>query len=379
MYLLDFINKHPDTWRDELRQPPFSLKIVEEGNYFLFKYDMLYSDMAFELVQEARGAIVKWDCVEEQYKVVSYPFKKFFNYNEPNAAEIDWETARVWQKIDGSCIQVWYDDGWHFSTLGTIDAFKAIVIENISFGDLVIAAIGSLHELTDNLTPNYTYVFEVTSPSNQIVVNYGEKPKLWYLGCRNLISEQEEQWIPVLPQCVLTPKYFPYINNLSVLQRLTKLMGDDEEGYVVVDRKWNRITVKSEEYLRLHKLRGNNGEPTVRYIIEMIQNETIDDYMGNFPQYNKKCELVMNSIREFTNECDDNFKYFIKNGATRKEFALMIKMLPPLIGAYMFARLDNKYANAEEYVKQLNHKKLATYIINKIKIDESQLDEGDSE
>ena len=374
MYLLDFINQHPDTWRNELRQPPFSLKIAEEGDYFLFKYDTLSSDMSIELVQEARGAIIKWDCVEEQYKVVSYPFKKFFNYNEPNAAEIDWETARVWQKVDGSCIQVWYDDGWHFSTLGTIDAFKAIAAESISFGDLVVAAIGSLRELTDNLTPDYTYVFEVTSPSNQIVINYGEKPKLWYLGCRNLISEQEEQWIPALPQCVQTPKYFPYINNLSILQRLAKTMGDNEEGYVVVDRNWNRIKVKGEEYLRLHKLRGN-GPLTIRRIIEMIMNETVDDYIAAFPAREPQCAEVKNCLAQLAIECDNNFNSTMRLMKSRRDFALAAKKLPGIISGYLFAKLDGKVDCGSDYVRGLTIKKLTEYCKNKLNVKEIEVEE----
>lgn len=47
------------------------------------------------------------------------PYKKFFNFGEDCAATIDWNTAKVQEKIDGSLISLyWYDDSWHISSTG---------------------------------------------------------------------------------------------------------------------------------------------------------------------------------------------------------------------------------------------------------------------
>jgi hypothetical protein len=59
---------------------------------------------------------MSWLILElDTWKVMSLAFKKFFNSEEGNAHKIDWNTAKVLEKLDGSLIQVYYDgfvDKW---------------------------------------------------------------------------------------------------------------------------------------------------------------------------------------------------------------------------------------------------------------------------
>jgi hypothetical protein len=60
----------------------------------------------------------------DTWKVMSLAFKKFFNSEEGNAHKIDWNTAKVLEKLDGSLIQVYYDgfvDKWFAGTTGTAE------------------------------------------------------------------------------------------------------------------------------------------------------------------------------------------------------------------------------------------------------------------
>lgn len=70
----------------------------QHPNLILFKYDIM-SPFAEEIVKEARGIILDTD---NNWSVVNYGMKKFFNHGEGNAATIDWRTARVLEKMDGS-------------------------------------------------------------------------------------------------------------------------------------------------------------------------------------------------------------------------------------------------------------------------------------
>ena len=56
------------------------------------------------MVREARGLILDQD---DNWNVVAFPYGKFFNYGEELAAEIDWDTAQVYEKLDG-CIATLY-------------------------------------------------------------------------------------------------------------------------------------------------------------------------------------------------------------------------------------------------------------------------------
>ena len=136
--LQKFIINHKN-WEEELQAEPYCIKITRDGPYIMFKYNQIESDFSNPLVRECRGIILK----EGTFEVVCHAFDKFGNYGESYAPEIDWETAVVQEKCDGSLIKIWYDDDdWHISTNGTIDAFKAFTDGGErSFGDLVIEAM----------------------------------------------------------------------------------------------------------------------------------------------------------------------------------------------------------------------------------------------
>lgn len=69
-------------------------------NLVLFKYNQIASDFSKNIVQECRGIILDEN---DDWKVVSYPFKKFFNYEEElsNSSQLHWDRARVYEKLDG--------------------------------------------------------------------------------------------------------------------------------------------------------------------------------------------------------------------------------------------------------------------------------------
>ena len=118
--LREFILSH-DNWEELLTAEPYYLKISRDDEYIMFKYNQVFSDFNIPLVREARGIIFR----ESDWECVCHPFDKFGNYGESYCPEIDWKTTSVQEKVDGSLIKFWYDNGWHISTNGTIDAFKA--------------------------------------------------------------------------------------------------------------------------------------------------------------------------------------------------------------------------------------------------------------
>ena len=96
--LLKLIKAFPN-WKEILSKEPFFIDIKQEGDLYLFKYQQLNSDFSIKAVQESRGCIIEIKGNTARY--VCRPFDKFFNYGEEQAAEIDWKTARITEKIDG--------------------------------------------------------------------------------------------------------------------------------------------------------------------------------------------------------------------------------------------------------------------------------------
>jgi len=183
--VIDFIKNNPN-WRELLSKPPYCLRISDDGVFTLLKYSQLDSDFTNEIVRECRGLII-----DDTPKPVCVPFFKFANYGESYADVIDWVSAKAEEKIDGSLIKLWnYGGDWHVSTNGVIDAAKAGIedkhgnAEYKNYEELFRAAAEKVGLIPERLNPKYTYMFELVSPYNRVVVPYKDID-LYHIGTRD--------------------------------------------------------------------------------------------------------------------------------------------------------------------------------------------------
>jgi hypothetical protein len=70
-----------------------------------------------------------------------------------------------------------------------------------------------------------------------------------------------------------------------------KELPKNNEGVVVCDRNWNRVKIKCDEYIRLHSLIGNGF--TEKGLWNCMMDGSIDDILGNFPEYNEFYKTVI--------------------------------------------------------------------------------------
>lgn len=316
-----FIEDHPDDWETLLKKPPYYLKISHEGNYVLFKYNHYNSVMSEPIVQEARGLIINI----KTKRVVCHSFNKFFNYDDSNSKPIDWNSAKVLDKIDGTLVNLWWDDNeWHWSTNGNIDAFKGITnIKTNTFGNCIIRAITNeeltYDEFLSYFKPAYTYMFELVTPAN-ILVTKANEDKLYYLSCRNMITGKEETKT-VLP--VIAPKQY-HFNNIKKVVEAANKFDDQHEGYVVVDNNYNRVKVKGKEFLKSFYI--NNFQLSKHQLMDiLLQKEVYDEFIKTFPQYIpalKDLEDKWNAIDLEIKRANDELKRIESENpsTTRKQF-----------------------------------------------------------
>ena len=121
LLLQEFIKQNPHDWEAQLKSAPYEITIKHEDGLIIFNYDLYNSDLSNPIVKECRGVILR----EETFDAVCVPFYKFFNYGQEFADKIDWATARVQTKVDGSICKLWYDKVgklWRISTNGMINA-----------------------------------------------------------------------------------------------------------------------------------------------------------------------------------------------------------------------------------------------------------------
>ena len=394
-YLCDYIKDHKN-WRKELADAPYLLTIKEEDNLAIFTYNMLaqkieydttkiptkwldgrpvyYGSAQYEMasflapdnllyengatikdyivsgtkidfkayhcdftipeVQEARGIIID----TKRCEVACWPFRKFGNYGESYVDDIDWNSAKVQEKIDGSIIKIFYNkekEKWQIATNGTIDAFNArTYLDEISFGELVEEALSKTHlknldNLDNFLNRDYTYIFELVSPKNRIVIEYPET-KLYHTGTRSNVTGEEFN----IDIGIDKPKAYNLTSLedcIDAAEKLNKIAEDQKlaiqyEGFVVVDKDYHRIKIKSPDYLLIHHS-FNNGVISKKRILKLIKENELEEYLTYFPQYRKILE-------EYKERYDNLFieiyayvdfaKELYKECNSVKEFALAI-------------------------------------------------------
>jgi hypothetical protein len=340
--------------------------MFREDELVLFKYRTGFSDMSLELVREARGIIID----ASRMKVVCWPFHKFFNIQEPYAASIDWSTARVAEKVDGSIIKVWWHEPqqrWRVSTNTRFDAYDVRLFdplpgdEALTYGDLFDIAVGrSGVDLFSRLDVDNTYIFELVSPKTQIVVSY-PRDELIHLGTRsNTIGEEIDVDVGI-PK----PKEYTF-SSLDEVIETAKSLGCGAEGFVVTDGAWNRVKVKSVGYVEMHMKKNNTG-PTEEAILQMVLDESIDDFCSVFPRYKSIAddiqsgyvrlqEEVVAAIRELRDARD----------LPRKEAAQKIIGHP--YEAILFEWLNRRFEpqQLDQYLKTMRFSLLARLVLGNL-------------
>ena len=339
--VLKLINQNRN-WEDILSSSPYNLIIKKKYPFVLLKYNQLESDMANEIVQECRGLILKETNIEltsnppiKQYKIASMRFTKFFNYGQEEAAKLEFP-AEASEKIDGSLIGVWYDDdsGWHVSTSGNIDAEDAPNIGGIhTYRELFNMAWGDLD--FDILDKNCTYMFELVSPYTKLIVPYKEV-KLYLLAIRNNITLEEFQResLPLIAYLlfegkITTPKTF-MCNNIAEVQKAVDNLTEDSEnfeGFVLCDKNFNRIKLKSAAYANLFFIKGD-GIFTDKKILKLILDEQDDDILGHFPEYTDEFNVIRRGLSKVIQNIKNSIKKAEKwKNLNQKDFANKVKNL----------------------------------------------------
>lgn len=351
----EFILAH-DNWRELLADAPYNLKISEDDGYVLFKYNQIASDFNEEICKEARGLILD---TQDNFRVVRYAFKKFFNVDEGFAAHLDWDTAVATEKIDGSIMSVWFARGkWHLSTNGTIDAFKAElngVGPYKTFGELFesVLPLSRFSEFS-NILAHQCYTFELVSPYNKVVIDYPET-KVYLLSIRNmntLVEHPLDEVAEFANRFNFTMPQFYYMNDEAGFRRLVEQMPEGHEGIVVRDENGERVKIKTLLYFEMHRAK-NNGVITLERIVDLIRANDHYEFLSYFPEYQSvfddikrqidHSEVVIEKVRQDVAEWKNNNKDVYEQDArmARKWFAQDLGKKGPLY----FAEYDGKLAN----------------------------------
>lgn len=251
-------------------------------NLVSLKYNQIDSPFAEQIVRECRGIILD---EADGWRVIARTFDKFFNHGEGHAAPIDWGTARVQEKLDGSLMQLyWYRGAWRVASSGTPDAGGNIVSVQREGADTFAAlfwrtwrALG----FSDPPATESTYAFELMTPFNRVVVPHAEA-KLALLAARNRETGEE---VPVSAFANHYPivREFPlgsFDECLASFQHINPLA---QEGYVVVDGRFNRVKIKHPGYVAIAHMAGGGFTP--RRVLEILRGGETTEVLAHFPEW----------------------------------------------------------------------------------------------
>lgn len=328
--LLTFIKQHKENWLQLLKQDPYNLSIVQcpfknkenellYPELYMLSYNMYLSDFSNPIVKACRGCIVSIENPNEPVMICT-PFHKFFNYGETNCDEIDWKSAVILEKVDGSLLKlfnykntwIWVtNNGWNIETkikenlpckyiekdtdgLETFNDLKNYALNNI-------LKTKALREEFDSLDKENTYMFELISPKNRIICEY-QKTDLYFLGVRNKKTYEETLAKNYKKSTVLSLFKQPKVFNLNtindVLQLCDSYKTTENEGVVVCDKNFNRFKIKCAHYVSIKYAKHCISLSNQR-LLETYINEDLDDLIKVFPEMLQKINTVKNTYSQF--------------------------------------------------------------------------------
>ena len=386
LHIQKFITEHSD-WEALLQEKPYCITISRDvkfgHNLIMFKYSQIDSNFNEALVRECRGLILDEDTLEP----ICVPFFKFGNYGESYCPEIDWKSCWVGEKLDGSLIKMSrIGDDILWSTNGTIDAFKAPLADQIgcvakSFGELAYFAVLDNYCKARNLSvsdcidsgcvdswlksivkPGFTYMFELTSPFNKVVVQWRET-RLNFLGVRNNETLQETYFSDhELKYIFNTPKVFP-LGSIDDCVKAANELDCNNEGFVVCDKNFNRVKIKSPTYVALHHMK-NNGVLSYERGIEIVRGNELEEVLTYFPEFKDHLEQIKEKYDFLVSRLEaswDGFNTSVTALAPRKEAAIWITKNFDIPGVG-FALLDGKVKSVKEWIEKCPAKNLVKWL-----------------
>lgn len=300
--------------------------VKEDGDYIVLNYTMHLSPKTNPFVSQCRGIILN----KHTYDVVCLPFDRFFNYGENNAGvNLDWNSndIKVMEKVDGSLIKIWYDkDKWNISTRGTVYCNSHnISLAGLTYEKLVLNAFGvlSIEDFQENFKDadkKLTHLFELTSPQNRVVTDYGSRPAMHYLASRNNQTGMysKEEFLGVKYR---NTKMFS-LNSVSECILASKELDNLQEGFVVYVNGVPSFKIKSPQYVLVHHIRGESL--TSKRICELLFIEEHEEYLNYFPEDKKYFTPYLNKYKEILSNIESKYQE-VKSIENQKDFAFAVK------------------------------------------------------
>ncbi len=369
------------------------------GTKVSLNYDQIAAKNGDPLAEQCRGLVLRlpiamwntgnhenlkdaWKCWNVgECQVLAWPMNRFYNHGDQSVkAAVDMtqpDKLSVLEKLDGTMIVMYYDalaESWCAATRAVPDAdlpftTNDMEAETFTFSELFADACtraverqlsqlpGSMQRLCLNdvarlfkLHEGTTYVFELTTPHNRVVVKYIDH-NVTLLAMRDLETglefdlESAKQWLNFVS--------FPRSYSLGSIQELIDYVNKQDpqalEGVVVMGPNFERVKVKSVAWVLSSKAK-DLLTTSRRRGLEAILNGTIDDVIPIVDKATSDALMKMrDDVNTFVSDIDTHYRVLREGKANVKEFALAVQAAGAWSGP-MFAMWHGKATSTADWL-----------------------------
>lgn len=287
---------------------------TRNGHKVSLNYDQIEVRDSDLVAQECRGLVLStpdgrpfpMSGVVGETCVLARAFDRFFNLGTTCAADVPLvdPKTRIFEKLDGTLCIVYFDpfcDQWQVATRAVCEADLPVD----GWGKYTFRTLfeHALHETTgrsfDAWTPGlskvHTYLFELCTPVNQVVVKH-DAHRIALLGVRNTLTGLEVWPEDIGPSIAVPPcPYHALGTPEQVLEFVRSRDPQRFEGvvacYEVSPGVFHRVKIKNAQYLAYSRLKDAVSSP--RNVMTLILGENLDDAMNVMPDDVKTQALQM--------------------------------------------------------------------------------------
>lgn len=367
--LKEYLENH--SFEDLTNEFGIHVNVDDRNSKVSLNYDQIHSPRGNPIVEQCRGLVIRpsntnLNQIVGDYKVLARPMLRFYNIEE-GFSKVDLKDPNLiaTNKLDGTCTILYWDDLYNefcVATRSTPEAHHIINKTNEhTFTTLFWEAVAKNHNYNDfiaKLDKKVTYIFELTSIFNRVVVRYN-KTMITLIAAIETDTGKE---LDIYNLNINVPK--PECWKLNGLKQIRAFVNSFEpenfEGVVLVDSNFNRAKVKSDAYLLAHKLKGSI-ENSPRAIIEGIINGNIEKAIQFVDDDSKIIiEKMKKGYNDIINRINANFNsWVIKSRGDRKNFALLVQESKEWQKPYfaLFEKMQtNKNATIKDTIVELMKK-----------------------
>jgi len=312
---------------------------------WIYNYDMIKARGDLNIENEARALIL-----DQNADIVSMSFKRFFNAHEQYASKIDWDSAIAEFKHDGSLIVIYEHKGRFYIQTRKTPTANGVIHNSTTNMTYEEAVINILKEKFNNPFKPFRdtnederlcWVFEFVSPVNRIVTPYKNADlKLLTIFDKLSVSEIGREAVNEFAKRYnLSRTSAVSINSIDEVIEVFPSIDPLEEGFVVVDKNFNRIKIKNPSYLAIARTINAGNKITPEHFANIVLKGDANEIASYYPEYSDALFLMQSILEEMVDEVAS--LWILNNDKeSRKEFALAVKDHP--LSGILFMMWTNK-------------------------------------